>query len=79
MIQTLYIRFQGRIKNPVRHLRGCFVEIINGIEPLTILIKHFILNIWQGSKYASDFKIHTLTFNFFKTTTIEIARVSKTC
>ena len=45
MIQTIYIRFQGRIKNPVRHLRGCFVEIINGIEPLTILIKHFILNI----------------------------------
>ena len=60
MIQTTYIRFQGRIQNPVRHLRGCFVEIINGIEPVTIFIKHFILNIWQGSKYAPDFKIHTL-------------------
>ena len=53
MIQTIYIRFQGRIQNPVRHLRGCFVEIINGIERLTIFIKRFILNICQGSKYRN--------------------------
>ena len=32
----------------------CFVEIVNGLKPLTIFAKRSILNVWQGSEYASD-------------------------
>ena len=28
-------------------------EIVNGLQRLTIFAKHSILNVWQGSEYAS--------------------------
>ena len=31
-----------------------FAKIINSFKPLTIFTKHSILDIWQGSEYASD-------------------------
>ena len=31
----------------------CFEKIIEGFEPLTILAKRSILNVWQRSEYAS--------------------------
>ena len=64
--QTIYIRFQRRIQNPVKHLGGGgrgegrwrgrgegrwrgrggpFVKIINGMKPLTIFTKRFILDV----------------------------------
>ena len=49
------------------------MKTVNGMKPLTIFTKHFILDVSQGSKYAS------LTFNFFKTAIREIARVPNTC
>ena len=54
--QTIYIRFQRRIQNPVKHLGeggggggGPFVKIINGMKPLTIFTKRFILRCLIGS------------------------------
>ena len=30
-----------------------FAKIVNGIQPLTIIIKRFVLEVWQGLEYAS--------------------------
>ena len=32
----------------------CFAEIVGNKNSLNILAKHSILDVWQGSKYASD-------------------------
>ena len=31
----------------------CFAKIVNGWKLLTISAQHFILDVWQGSEYAS--------------------------
>ena len=43
-----------------RHLQPCqtskmeyFAKIVDGIKLLTFFVKHSILDIWQGSDYAS--------------------------
>ena len=32
----------------------CFAKIVNGFYMLTVFTKRFILDIWQGSEYASE-------------------------
>ena len=31
-----------------------FAKIVNGVQPLIIFAKHSILDVWQGSEYASE-------------------------
>ena len=31
-----------------------FAEIVDGCQALTISLKSFIIDVWQGSSYASD-------------------------
>ena len=39
-----------------------FVKIVNDWKSLTIFTKSFILDAWQGSKYASaEYKVHRLS------------------
>ena len=39
----------------MKHLRWSFLQkIVDCIQPLTILKKHFILHVSQGYKYAPD-------------------------
>ena len=35
-------------------LMGTFAKIINSFQPSTTFAKRFTLDVWQGSKYASD-------------------------
>ena len=45
---------QGRISNPVVHLRwSFFAKIVNGLKFLTIFPKNSIVYVGLGSKYAS--------------------------
>ena len=30
-----------------------FVKLVNGFQPLTVFEKSFILDVWEGSEYAS--------------------------
>ena len=32
----------------------CFEKIVNGFYQLTVFTKRSIIDIWQGSEYASD-------------------------
>ena len=46
---------QRRIQKPVQHLRWRhFAIIVNCIQTLTIFAKHFVLDIFQSYKYASN-------------------------
>ena len=38
----------------------CFVKIVNGFKLLTVFPKPFILDVWQGSEYASYLRKTTL-------------------
>ena len=58
--------FQRRIQNPGKHLRDFFAKIINGMKPLTIFTKLFILDVSQGSKYAIYLSF-CLVFTIFST------------
>ena len=43
-----------RIQKLNKHLRRSFLQkYLNGFQPLTILAKNFILDVWLGSEYAS--------------------------
>ena len=33
-----------------------FTKIVNGLNPLTVFAKSFVLDVWQGSEFASDLK-----------------------
>ena len=46
-------RLQMHIENPVKHLRWSLKQKVNGFYLLTISAKHSILDVWQGSDYAS--------------------------
>ena len=44
-----------RIQNPVKHVwKELFVKKSNGFQLLTTFTRNSILDVWQGSKYASD-------------------------
>ena len=46
-----------------------FAKIVKGYKTLTVFTKIFIIDVWQGSKYASDIVMVFLwvTFNIFYT------------
>ena len=46
-------RLQMRIENHVKHLRWSIKQKINGFYPWTVSAKHFTLDVWHGSDYAS--------------------------
>ena len=43
-------------------------KIVISWKPLTTFAKSFILDIWQGSDYASDLSLLNLIFNSFSST-----------
>ena len=47
---------QSGFQNPVKYLRLRFVKIVSGFQPVTIFAKRLILDVWQGSEYASALK-----------------------
>ena len=59
------VQHQKRIQNSVKHLRWLTLAV--DFQPLTIFAKRFVLDIWQGSEYASgiaELQI-SLSQNFF--------------
>ena len=45
---------ESRIQNPMKYLRRSLsAEIVNGFQTLTIFAKGSVLDVWQGSAYAS--------------------------
>ena len=54
---------QSGFQNPVKYLRLRFVKIVSGFQPVTIFAKRSILDVLQGSEYASavkTFKTHEI-------------------
>ena len=58
LFQLFYTVNQRHIQSPVTHLRWSF-------QPLTILAKTSILDVWQGSEYASVAVVFLHFFFFF--------------
>ena len=51
---------QNNLSNPEVYLEpyqtsnmGFLAKIVNGLKPLIFFVKHFIVDIWQNSEYAS--------------------------
>ena len=50
-----------RIQNSVKHHKVEFLaKTIIGFSPSTIFAKTSILDVWQGSKYASELLLHII-------------------
>ena len=45
---------------------GLFVKIVKNKKSFTIFIKTFILNVWQGSEYASELASKVADVSFLK-------------
>ena len=58
-LRQIYFTNYRYIRGVSEHLQtsrmACFVDIFNGSHSSTIFSKHSILDISQGSEYASDF------------------------
>ena len=60
---SLFLQIPERIQNSIKHLRCIFVNTINDLKSLTRFLNSFVLDIWLGSKYASEVCFSHVFFN----------------
>ena len=47
----MFIQFQRRIQNPVKHLTCNFSEVKLRLKAVTIFERRSILDVWKGSEF----------------------------